>query len=253
MSLFSSKFFLTVRLSVVLALLVAGYNLQATKTYAVNMNSTNYQIIFGNLNIGGNHHTSTSYNLNTSLGQTFADRFTSAGYIAKVGFQYIYTIKPFSFKISTTLINLGSLVPNIFPSPAPSLNITITNPSRGYDVQTVEDHPLQTLSLNTIPDTACNGGLFTCTKTSANVWTSTAAYGFGYNASGNDITADFVNGTYFRPFANRAVGDTPVTFMSSLITATSRVSTVTFMANVDGSQPAGTYQTVVNFIAIPKY
>ena len=229
------------------------YILYSPPTYATDMTSTNYQIIFSNLNIGGARHTSTTYRLNSSLGQTFADRFTSAGYIAKVGFQYIYTMTPFTFRISTTIINLGTLLPNTFPSPAPSLNVTISNPSRGYDVQVIEDHPLQSLSLNTIPDTACNGGAQTCTKTSANVWTSTSAYGFGYNASGNDISPDFLGSTYFRPFATRSSADSPVTFMTSIIAAVNRVSTVTFTANISGSQPSGTYQTVVNFIAVPKY
>lgn len=218
--------------------------------YAIDMTSTNYQIIFSNLNIGGNRHTSATYNLNSSLGQTFADRFTSAGYIAKVGFQYIYTQTPFSFRVSTTLISLGTLLPNTFATQA--LTVTVNNPSRGYDVQVIEDRPLTSFALNTIPNTACDGGT-PCTKTSANVWLSTSAYGFGYGVTGNDVSTDFINSTYFRPFAARSSGDSPVTFMTSAIAGVNRISTVTFKANVSGSQPAGTYQTVVDFIAVPKY
>lgn len=227
------------------------YILFATQTAALDMTSTNYQIIFTNLNAGGNRHTSTNYNLSSSLGQTFADRFTSSGYVAKVGFQYIYTMSIFSFQLSTSLINLGSLLPDTFASQ--SLTATVTNPSRGYDVQVIEDNPLRSLSLDTIADTICNGGAQTCTETSANVWTNTTAYGFGYNATGNDITSDFVNATYFRPFPDRSNGDTPVAFMTSTIAGTNRQATVTFQANVSGSQPAGTYQTVIDFIAVPKY
>ena len=242
-----------IRVSIVFVLLLTLNSQLSTEVYAVNMNSTNYNIIFGNLNIGSGRHDSPNYSMTTSLGQTFADRFTSSGFVVKVGFQYIFTTMPFEFEISSTLINFGTLIPNTFPTPLPTLDVTITNPSRGYDVQVIEDHPLRTLSLHFIPDTTCNGGIQACSRTSANVWTSTAATGFGYNASGHDVTADFLNNTYYRPFASREAGHSPVTFMSSTIAAKNRISTVTFLANIDGAQATGTYQTVINFIAVPKY
>lgn len=232
--------------------LLAVYLVFSTSIFAANMSSGNYKIHFGNINIGGKENSSATYRLDVSLGQTAAKKFTSTGYIVKAGFQYVHILYPFTFRLSDTSIDFGSILPN---TPATqSLTVSISHRGQGYEVKAYEDHPLRRISGgNNIPDTSCNGGVQTCTETSANVWTSTSAYGFGYNASGNDITADFVDSTYYRPFADKSAAESAATFMSSNQAVKDRQATITMKVNVSPIDPAGTYQTVVNFIAVPKY
>lgn len=220
---------------------------------AVNMDSSQFRIRYGNVNFGSTDSTSTNYDLSTTNGQLAAKEFSSSGYIVKAGFQYWHSIIPFSFTISDTSIELGSLTPQT-PATA-STNLTVSFGGAGqYQVTAIEVGALRTADGgNTIADTACNGGAQTCTETSSNVWNSSTAYGFGYNMSGTGVPGDFTNNTYFRPFPDISLGETPATVMSSTNITTSSQSTVTFKVNVSSTQPAGTYQTLVKFVATPSF
>jgi hypothetical protein len=221
--------------------------------FADNMESSTYRIQMGTINIGGNNETSDTYKLSTSLGQTAANEFSSSGYIVKAGFQYIHSIIPFRFSLSSTNINLGTLSPNT-PSTATTTLTVYFGGAGQYIVTASEEGPLQTLSgSDNIPDTSCNGGGNTCSESTSKVWNSSSAYGFGYNMAGNDIPADFTDSTYYRPFPNRLASESPVTVMSSTNVGKNRQSTMTFKANVSNLQAAGTYQTVIKFVATPSY
>lgn len=224
-----------------------------TRVLADNLESSSYKIQMGTINIGGNSETSDNYKIGTSLGQTAANEFSSSGYIVKAGFQYIHSIIPFRFSLSSTNINLGTLTPNT-PSTA-STTLTVYFGAAGqYLVTATEEGPLQTLNgADSIADTSCNGGANTCNENTSKVWNSSSAYGFGYNISGNDVPADFVNATYYRPFPNRLASESPVTVMSSTNVGKNRQSTMTFKANISNLQEAGTYQTVIKFVATPSY
>lgn len=221
--------------------------------YSLNMNSTQYRIQFAETNIGAKNQSSTGYRLNQTLGELAAQKFTSTGYIVKAGFEYIHSIIPFRFSISDINIDLGTLTPNS-PSTATSV-LTVSFGSAGqYQVTAVEVGKLRTFNdASTIPDTQCNGGGDTCTTSTSKIWTSTSAYGFGYNMSGQDYPADFTDGTYYRPFPDRNLGNTPVVVMSNIDVGKNRQSTVTFKANISPVQATGTYQTVVNFVATPSF
>ena len=121
-----------------------------------------------------------------------------------------------------------------------------------YQVTAGETGQLALLSnpATAIPDTSCDGGTNTCNTSLAKVWSSGTAYGFGYNMAGQDIPADFTDSTYYRPFANVS---TPVVVMSSSAVGKNRQSTITYKVNVSNIQPAGSYQTIINFVATPSY
>ncbi len=220
---------------------------------AVNMDSSQFRIRYGNVNFGSTDSNSASYDLSTTNGQLAANEFSSSGYIVKAGFQYWHSIIPFEFSISDTTIELGTLTPQT-PSTGTTL-LTVNFGGAGlYQVTAVEVGPLQTASgTNSIPDTICNGGGQTCTETAANVWNSSTAYGFGYNMSGSSIPGDFTNATYFRPFPDALLSEAPAVVMTSTNVTASSQSTVTFKANISNTQAAGSYQTLVKFVATPSF
>lgn len=217
------------------------------------MESTRYRIEYPNINIGATQDTSENYSINTTLGQTAAGQFQSAGYIIKAGFQYFYSIIPFRFTISNYSINFGSIYPNT-PSTL-NTNLTVSFGS-AYQYQ-VTAQEIGTLRIsdggNFIPDTTCNGGAQTCTETSAKIWDSTSAYGFGYNMSGNDIPVDFTDSTYYRPFSDRSLSESPAVIMSSANVGENRIATVTYKVNIPSTQESGVYTTIINYVATPGF
>ncbi|GIW62831.1 MAG: hypothetical protein KatS3mg090_0657 [Patescibacteria group bacterium] len=220
---------------------------------AINMQSDQYKIQFGNINIGSKTQTSDNYNLTTTLGQTAAQEFQSNGYIIKAGFQYIYGLKQFSFSLSNINIDFGTAIPD---TPIErNLTLTITFPYSGdYQVTVVEEGPLKTLNNQySIPDTQCDGGTDTCTETVAKPWTQTNKYGFGYNMSGNDIPSDFINSTYYRPFPDYTLSENPAVVMSSNNIGVNKQATMTLKLNISNLQPAGNYQTILIFNAVPSF
>lgn len=215
---------------------------------AETLQSTSYKIRMGNFNMTSGLKSSSSYSLTDTVGQTAASLFSSSGYSVKAGFQYIYAPYDFSFSISDLAINLGTLVPNTFSTDSNIL--TVSAPGQGYTVSAYEINRLKSGS-NYLSDTTCNAG--TCTQSSAGVWTSTAALGFGYNAVGDDIDSDFLGSTYFRPFPDLSLGDSPEVLLTSTAAGKDRAATITYKANVGGSQAAGDYSTQIVYIATPVY
>ena len=223
--------------------------------YAVSMDSTRFRIDNANINSASGIKSSEGYRLSDTIGQTAAGRFASDGYIVRAGFQYINSIIPFEFSISDTnvALNPNPLVPNSFSTATTVLTVSFGSAGQ-YQVTAIEEGPLQTLNGSSqIPDTECDGGSETCDASTAKLWTSSTAYGFGYNMSGDDIASDFLSGSHFRRFPNRLVPETPAVIMSSQNVGRDRQATVTFMANISPIQPAGSYQTVVNFVATPGF
>lgn len=214
------------------------------------VSSPNYIIQMPNFNGGAGIPSSSSYGISATLGQTAAGLFSSSGYRVKSGFQYIYSIIPFSFTISSVSINLGNLIAQSPVTASETLTVA-SGGAGGYEVKASEDHPLEiTGTSRIIPNTNCDTS---CTLSSAGVWSSASRYGFGFNMSGNDIPADFSGLTYFRPFADRSGAQTPQVIMSSIYVGTNRQSTVTYKVNISGVQPAGTYTNTVMYTAIPSY
>ena len=71
--------------------------------------------------------------------------------------------------------------------------------------------------------------------------------------AGDDVPAGFVDSTYFKQFADLSNSESPQTVMSSANVGTSRVATITYKINVSSVQPAGSYQNVILFTAVPAY
>ncbi len=230
---------------------IVGRDKTTTLLAQSRIESNNYRIQFPNFNSGAGIPSSSGYKLDSTIGQGAAGLFSSSGYRVKSGFQYIHSIIPFSFSVSDIQINFGALTPNSFSTDSSSLTVSAGG-AGGYSVTAAEKTPLKSLNdLNTIADTTCNAG--GCTEVTAAVWNSTSAYGFGYNMAGDDVPAGFVDSTYFKQFADLSNSESPQTVMSSANVGTSRVATITYKINVSSVQPAGSYQNVILFTAVPAY
>jgi hypothetical protein len=212
------------------------------------MDSNNYKIRLGNFNMTSGTKSSASYNLTDTVGQIAAEFFSSTGYHVKAGFQYIYTLYDFSFSISSLAINL-STTPNFFSTASHTL--TVTAPGQGYSVTTYETRKLTNATGDTIPDTTCDSG--TCTESAASAWTVATNNGFGYNATGNDIAADFTGPTMFRPFPDFSGGESPATVMTTVSAGKNRIATINYKLSPSGDQAGGTYTTQIVYIATPAY
>lgn len=227
-----------------LALLAGIVHAQAEVT------SPNYVIQLPNFNSGAGIPTSTNFSVSSTVGQTAAGLFSSNGYRVKSGFQYIYSIIPFSFSISSVSINLGNLLAQTPVTVSETLTVS-SGGAGGYQVKASENHPLKASgSAVTIPDTNCDAS---CSETTAGAWTLNTKYGFGFNMSGNDIPVDFSGLTFYRQFADASLSESPQVVMSSIYVGKSRQSTVTYKVNIEGTQAAGVYNNVITYTALPAY
>ncbi len=231
-------------------LFICLFSCPETAKAQAEITSPNYIIQMPNFNSGAGIPTSTNYSVSSTIGQNAAGLFSSNGYRVKSGFQYIYSIIPFSFTISSISVDLGHLTPQTPSTVSQNLKVS-SGGAGGYQVKASEDHPLKSSSsATTIPDTTCDSS---CSESVAGVWASTSKYGFGFNMSGNDIPADFSGLTYYRQFADRSISETPQIVMSSIYVGRGRQSTVTYKVNISGIQSSGAYKNTIMYTAIPSY
>lgn len=216
-----------------------------------NMNSNSFTIQYNTVNMTGGTKSSSTYNVTDTVGETAPGRYTGTGFLVRAGFQYVYTIGRFSFQISNTSVNLGTLTPGVFATATTGVTVSAKG-AGGYSVTAYENYPLKVPSSGaTIPDTTCDSG--TCDSVTAAVWTNPVNTGFGFNMTGDDIPAAFVNSTYFRQFANYSANEPPQIIMSSASVGRNRHSVVTYKVAIDGSQASGEYENHITYIATPGY
>ncbi len=219
---------------------------------AFDMSNGIYRIQAGNFNSFSGKATGGSNKLTFTSGQLGVGLYSGTNYKVRAGFQYIYSVIPFSFSISSVSINFGTLTAS---EPITRTNtLTISNGSAsGYQVTASENYELRVLATGqSIPDTTCDGG--TCTQTTAAAWANPLTYGFGYrcdNLSGTDCSSDFSTSTFYKQFANLEKGETPQAVMSSINVGRSKQAQITYKVNISATQAAGNYQNVIMYIATP--
>jgi hypothetical protein len=217
------------------------------------LDSPSYRVKFSNFNMTSGSKSSDNYNILDTVGQTAAGEFDSSGFKVKAGFPYITTIIPFAFSISNLSLDFGTLTPQSFDTVSHTLTVSAGG-AGGYTVTGGEDHPMRLGDTAIyIADTTCDTS---CSETTADVWTNTAVYGFGYNMSGNDVptaVGHFQGSTYFKQWADLSAAESPQTVMSSAVVGENRIATVTYKINISATQAAGDYQTQIRFVATPAY
>ncbi|MEK7458480.1 MAG: hypothetical protein AAB612_03305 [Patescibacteria group bacterium] len=238
------------KLCIVLVIFTASLLAHAPKVQA-NLSSNSYIIQYNNLNMTSGKKTSGSYTLTDTNGQTASGKYGTTGYIVRSGFQYIYSIGTFSFVISNTSIDFGTLSPNVFATATTSIAVSAKG-AGGYTVTAFENYPLKKVGTSTtIPNTSCNSS--SCTYGTAAVWTDATKAGFGYNMTGSDYPSGFVDSTYFKPFADLSQSQPAQTIMSNSGVVKKQQGIVTYKIAVSGNQAAGQYENHIIYIATPGY
>lgn len=220
------------------------------------LESDNYTITWPNLNTGATSSANSSnYNLGVTTGQIAPGLYSSTGYKIRAGFQYIHSIIPFYFKISTLALNFGSLT---LDSLVNEQEITLTvnsGAAGGYQVKVQENDPLTSTTGSYIQDTTCDIA-DTCDESDSGTWTQTSTYGFGYTMAGDDVSTDF-DSNKFKNFPDEP-GESPAKIMGLTPleghqAERGKIATMTARINIDSLQPAGTYRNVLKFFALPTY
>ena len=186
----------------------------------------------------------------------YQEQFDSQGYTTKEGFSFIYTHTPFSFSVSSLILDMGILFPEQ-PATASSQLIISTGSAGGYSISAYEDYSLQTPDNSaSIPDTSCD--LSQCARSQAQLWTGNTTYGFGFNIKGNDTAPDFETPYFYRPFANQAEGQPPQIIMAGQINVPNppsyiKKATINLKTNVSTDQKIGKYANEITLLALPNY
>lgn len=213
------------------------------------MRSNSFIIQLGNFNMTSGEKSSTGYNITDTVGQTAPGEYSSTGYIVRSGFQYIYALPRFSFRIPDLDIHLGQLAISEFAQD--SNQLIVTTRSGGFTILAQVPHQLRTQGgVDFIPATTCDGS---CTISTANPWISAQNHGFGFRAAGPYATADFVNATYFRPFADVSQSEVAQLIAEHDEVVSEAVIDITYRASIGTEQAAGLYTTSVDYIAVPSY
>ncbi len=241
---------------------ISFYSFIATATYlfcslalpeanALTMSNSDYIIQMGNLNSFAGNKSGSGYRLVDTGGQLAPGLFSGTNYTVRSGFEYIKSIVPFSFQISSLEISFGLIDPT---NPVTRNNFLIVSngSAGGYQVTAQENHALlEPGSGSFIPNTTCDTGL--CTSTVSDIWTSTLTYGFGYrcdNITGTDCSSGFTNSNNYKQFA---ASPSAAIVMTGANVGNNKKVQITYKVNISQSQVAGTYTNQIEYIATPTF
>lgn len=228
------------------------------------MSNSQYIINLGNLNSISGQVSGGGTKLTFTSGETGAGLYTGTNYKLCAGFYggIFCNITPsatspatatFSFTIDPTTIAFGAVDPT-FPVTRNNTLTVSSNQAFGYTVTAIENHPLRTPSGSVIPNTTCDTGL--CSATTAQSWSNTLTYGFGYrcdNVVGTDCVTDFSNSTFYKPFANLLLAQAAQSVMAGTTSPLGRKTEITYKVNVATTQPPGTYSNTISYVATPNF
>lgn len=213
---------------------------------AFDAQSENYKLDWGNLNDFSGKKGSTNYSLVDTGGQIAPGLYESSNYKAMAGFEYLYSIIPFTFTISNSSIDFATLTPNTPKTDTTDLTVT-SGAAHGYEVTASENNQLQNLAYpeTYIEDT--RGDNLDITYINNGVWNLNTTYGFGYTLA-NLVGTDAVFTTNYKQFADESISEADQIIMNNAgVTEESKVQ-VTYKINIGATQESGTYQNKIKYI-----
>lgn len=219
---------------------------QADKIFAFEAQSDNYKLDWGNLNDFSGRKSSNSYNLVDTGGQIAPGLYESANFKALSGFEYLYSIIPFSFTISNSSIDFGTLSPQTPKTDTTDLTVT-SGAAHGYQVTALENNELQHLGYPSVYIEDTRGDNLDITYTNNGIWNLSTTYGFGYNLS-NLVGTDAAFTSGYKQFADESSSEPAQVVMSNAgVTRESKVQVI-YKVNISSTQQAGSYQNRVKYI-----
>lgn len=231
----------------ILLLLLTLFILNRSPLDAAEMESPRFRIESGSVDFTLPEQSIQPKNQNSS--NPDIEQFNSTGLLVKSDSQSTNDT-PFRIIIEQSLLSFKDTTPN-----TPSIEASLISVAGGrtiYQVLMSEADELKKLSGESIPDTICNTNK-KCTAAIAAPWESISSYGFGYSLSGQDIPTDFQNTKYFRAFANSKKKARPAIIMKATDKSDERHATITAKTIVSAVQADGTYESIINYLAVPGY
>ena len=156
--------------------------------------------------------------------------------------------QPFSFSISSNIIDYGPLTPT---NPVyRTIDLVISKgSSRGYSVFAFANRELSDVNNNSIPDTTCDNG--TCSETSSAQWSGNLSFGFGYRCEieASPCSKDFLIENSFKQFANDSKSEEYQAIIKSI---DSKKAKIEYKINISNNQAKSSYSNSITFIAIPN-
>ncbi len=208
------------------------------------MNSTNYQIWADTFSVGGDDiSSSTSYNLRDTLGEQSIDRASSTNYGARIGFREMIKDGVLSLSVGAASVALGTL--------------SQTSAKTGTHTLTVESNSDLGLSVTysgaTLTCSSCGG-----TNTVTGIGTTAVASSvgtsqFGLNSiySSGDTTPSAT--AQYSDAAKYAFNSGAQIISASSAMASSAVFNINYLANISGSETAGSYTTTITYTATANF
>lgn len=253
------------KLKIIFLLFAIGYLLAAPSLAAAQEMKNGFYIIqMGNLNSIAGISGSEDYKINITSGETAPNLNIGTNYKVRAGFQYIPRKAVFSFSVSNSLIDFGTLSPTN-PITRTSL-LTISNlAAPGYKITASENHQLLVPKTGAIiPDTTCDNG--TCSQSHASIWESSLTYGFGYRCDPIAILSKGIKDksclpkdltfyyfpSHYKQFADSSKSESAGTIISGT-RGRNQKATVTYKVNIPSSQASGLYTNAITYIMIPTF
>lgn len=171
------------------------------------------------------------------------------------GIESIVQASPLSFSVLKDAIDFGALTPGNPVTRTVSLSILST--STDFQVISFEDHPLQSLPNQAIPDTTCDNGA--CDEVDSAEWKNNLTYGFGFRCDPvklnviNSACIGFTDGQYYKQFSDFSKDEQPQTVIFGKKSTNLQQAQITLKVNASGTQKAENYTNTVTFIAVPNY
>lgn len=195
------------------------------------MSSEHYVNWMDSFNTGGTEtSTSTNYNLQDTLGEIGTGQLSSTNYAGLIGFRQVEAEPKFTFSISSTSINLGTLASDSV-SEANHTVTTTTNAANGYTTTIVEDGNLRIAGGSDIDDVA-----------DGTVTAGSEEYGIRTSGTHGQMNA-----------ADTAITSTTQTIASYSSWVNSDTTTISYRASISSATTGGTYTQALTIISTGNF
>lgn len=229
--------FISILICFLLLVLLSSYDLNAAMT------SGNYQIWQDAISVGGGENqTSDNYNLGDTLGEFGIGNSSSTNNSARPGFRNSeYAIV--SLSVGSSSIDFGGLSTGSTATGSATLSV-FTNVSAGISV---------TYSGSTLTCSSCSGAN-TITAIGATAVSSSAGTSqFGFNTIYSSGTSPYASSVAPYNSAGQYVFNSGDEIVSSSNPINETIFNINFIANIDGTEPAGIYTTTITYTATANF